>query len=152
VTTTTSQVRSVINDLYDRIAIAGVAVFRYTPSPRDIEHADEWLVIANSVTGGSQTFPFLSTAIKDEEFTLNGQVFVSMSGAGDAVAERALSRAEEIAGVIEAALQPDPTIERSQPTDTIEYSGFEHRFGGDNEHRMHQLDFTLLCKVRLIST
>lgn len=150
---TTSQVRSVINDLYDllvvREGLEGVPVFRYAASPRDIESASEYLVIATRVTT-AQDNPLLTARIKDENFTLYGAIYVEKPGAGDAVADATQERAEELLAEIQAELFTDISLGRTETT--VKLTDTEHVYGASEDDRLHSLTFQIECWTRLNAT
>lgn len=151
--TTTSQIRSIITDLHTlleaRAGLSGVTVFRYAPSPKALEGLREHIVLASRISG-AQEFPMATKQIKYDRFTLHGVIYVEKPGAGDDVADTAHERAEALLAEIEAEIQPDPSIGRTNTE--VELTNYEHVFGADDRGRLHSLSFELECTARMFST
>lgn len=151
--TTTSQIRTVVTALYDllvaRPALSGVTIFRYAPSPRDAE-AREYVALATRVDG-VQRYEHATNRVKRDTYTLRGELFVQINGAGDAVADEAHARAEVLLAEIEAALQSNVTLGQGHTT-TAELGDYEHVYGGDDSHRNHLTRFAVDVNQRLVST
>lgn len=151
--TTTSQIRSIITDLHTaleaRAGLAGVTVFRYAPSPKALEGIREHIVLAQRISG-VQTFPFATKQIKHDDFTLHGVIYVEKPGAGDDVADEAHARAEALLAEIEAEIQVDPMIGREH--DVMELTNYEHTYGADDRGRLHSMTFEIECTARMFST
>ena len=151
--TTTSQIRSIVGDLYDlvsaRAGLAGVTVFRYAPSPRAIEGLREHIVLATRISG-AQEFPMATKQIKYDAFTLHGVIYVEQPGAGDDIADAAHARAETLLAEIEAEIQPDPSLGRANTE--VQLTNYEHVYGADEDDRLHSLTFEIECMARLVST
>ena len=153
--TTTSRIREVIGAYYTRVAArplitsGGVKVFRYTPSPRAIEGADEWITLAVRVDG-AQEFPAATKYLKYDAFTLRGEIWCSRNGAGDAVADAAQQRVEALLAEIETVLQSDPSLGLTDVE--AELTDYEHTYSGNDQARWQKTDFATACRVRMVSS
>ncbi len=151
--TTTSQIRSIITDLHTaleaRAGLSSVTVFRYAPSPRALEGLREWVVLATRISG-AQEFPAATKYLKYDRFTLHGTIYVEQPGAGDDVADTAHARAETLLAEIEAEIQPDPSVGRSNTE--VQLTNYEHTYGADDRGRLHSLAFEIECTARMVST
>lgn len=151
--TTTSQIRTVITALYDllvaRPALSGVTVFKYSPSPRAAE-TRQYIALATRVDG-AQRYEHATSRVKKDSYTLRGELFVQINGAGDAVADEAHARAEVLLAEIEAVLQSNVSLGQGHTT-TAELADYEHVYGGDDSHRNHLTRFSVDVNQRLIST
>lgn len=153
-TTTTSQIGAVIQQIYDTLSarpgLAGVRIFRRAASPRDLSEQDELLVIAQRVTG-EQEFPFASKRVKRDDIRLESVIYVRMSGADDDAADDVHTRVEEIFGEVEDALRTDPGLTRNGKT-ILQVTTYEHTFSGDDSHRIQSLAFTISGLENMVST
>lgn len=151
-TTVTSQIRSVIGDLHALLSARGglvdVAIFQYAPSPRYLEGVHEHIVLATRVSG-EQSFPMATNAIKYDEFTLHGVIFVERPGAGDDVADETHERIEALLAEIEDEVRADPSIGRSNTE--VQVGAYEHTYGADDQGRQQSAAFELNCRTRNVS-
>lgn len=151
--TTTSQIRSIVGDLYTLVTaqagLDGVTVFKYAASPRELEPLDEYIVLATRISG-TQEFPAATKYLKYDTFTLFGEIWLSQPGAGDAIADDAHERAEELLAEIEAVLQSDPSLGRANTE--AELTSYTHTYGAGEDDRLHLLAFEIECRARMVST
>lgn len=151
--TATSQIRSIITDLHTalelRAGLAGVTVFRYAPSPKALEGLREHIVLATRVSG-VQEFPAATKMLKYDTFTLHGVIYAEKPGAGDDVADTTHARVEALLAEIEAQIQSDPSLGRSNTE--VQLTNYEHTYGADDRGRLHQMAFEIDCRARMVST
>jgi hypothetical protein len=154
--TVTSQVRAVLTALAAALALredmAGVTVFRRTPSPRALEGLTEWVVLAIRATG-RQSFPMASTRVKYDAMSITGQIAVEQDNGRDTddAADSAQERAEELLAEIEDALRTSPSLGRVGRT-VLQLTDYEHTFTGDDTKRIHLLTFTIENNERMHSS
>jgi len=97
-TTTTSKVRAVVTALYTalvtRPGLTGVQVFRYAPNQTAIQ-GREYVALATTITG-EQSYPFAGNSVKQDDFTLSGEIWTAIPLAGDDAADAGWFRRDEL--------------------------------------------------------
>lgn len=154
--TVTSQIRAVRTALYDALVLredmAGVAVFKVTPSPSALEGLREWVTLSIRATG-AQIFPLATTRYKQDVFSLFGEIWVELDTGRntDDAADDAQERAEALLGAIEDVLRTDPSLGRTGRT-VAQLTDYEHIYHGDDTKRANQLRFTVENRERMHSS
>lgn len=151
-TTQTSRVREVVNAyqtlLQSRSGLAGVTVFRYAPSPRDYQALTEFIVLANRIPV-VPTYPLLTVRIVSADMTLEGEIVVILSGAGDDTADAAQARAEALYAEIEDLLTTNKSLGLTSVLATV--GDYRHVYGGTDQQRAHKLEFQTAVTARQTS-
>lgn len=154
--TVTSQIRAVRTALYDALVLredlAGVTIFKATPSPGALEGLREWITLSIRTTGRQQ-FPFASTRVKYDEWQDSGEIWVVLDTGPntDDAADSAQERAEALLGAIEDVLRRDPSLGRTGRTEA-KLTDYEHTYTGSDTQRAHQLGFTVENRERMHSS
>lgn len=153
-TTTTSKVRAVVTALYTalvtRPGLTGVQVFRYAPNQTAIQ-GREYVALATTITG-EQSYPFAGNSVKQDDFTLSGEIWTAIPLAGDDAADEAMERAEALYGEIEDELRTNATLDGAVGGGGVaQMSDYEHVYGADDTGRTHLLRFRVVVRARMTS-
>lgn len=151
--TRTTQVRAVVNALYDLVAArtvltaAEVRIYRYAPSQKGLP--DQWITLATRITG-EQEFRAAGKNLKYDTFALAGEIMTYESGAGDTAAETAMMRAETWLAEIETVLQSNPSLGRQNTN--AQLGAYEHDYFANESGRQHRIKFFVNVDERMVST
>lgn len=153
--TTTSQVLNIITQIHttltEREGLEGVAIFKRAASPRDLTAADnEYIVVAVSVDG-TQSYPMLTTMVKQDQASIRSVISVRRSGGGDDVAEDVDVRVHELFAEVEDALRSDPSLMR-QGRSVVQITDYAHAYSGDDASRQQTMEFTIELDEHMVST
>lgn len=102
------------------------------------------------VSPATQVWGMLGNRRRNEEFTLNGIVWVQKPGKNEAGIRLARDRAFELLAEIEDYLRVDPTITNNVMVS--ELSAYPVEQGANEGNRWCQIDFEITCKKDLRSS
>lgn len=104
------------------------------------------------LTGASraeQVWGMLGNRRRDEEYSLDGLIWVMVAGKNEAVIKLARDRAFELLAEIEDFLRDDPTL--ADTTLVSQLGAYPFEQGANAEGRWCQVDFAINCKKDLRS-
>jgi len=102
------------------------------------------------VTPATQEWGLIGNRRRNEEYTLNGLIWVLKAGKNETVIRLARARAFELLAEVEDFLRLDPTI--ASTTLVSELASYPLDQGANQEGRWAQVDFAIACKKDLRSS
>ena len=102
------------------------------------------------VPAATQSWGMLGNRRRDEEYTINGLIWVVKAGKNETVIRSARDRAFALLAEIEDFLRLDPTI--GSTTKVSELTAYPFDQGANAEGRWCQIDFSIACKKDLRSS
>ncbi len=102
------------------------------------------------VTPATQEWGLIGNRRRNEEYTLNGLIWVLKAGKNETVIRAVRARAFELLAEVEDFLRVDPTI--ASTTLVSELASYPLDQGANQEGRWAQIDFAIACKKDLRSS